>query len=262
MKSFLYSIVCAFLLALFSSAQAQPQSYQTLGPAERQGYVKAKAHQIAAAVSGRITEFSPAFLALVTTQVDRFADRVGNNLPESSGREDFRRVLERGVQLAPAFSRIFQGRQLSPLLGLYLPLMESEYRSESTSPAGSLGMFQFIEPTAVRFGLKPEERADPLKSADAAARYLAESKTRFSGDVWLALLAYNQGENAVEQLLGAVAEARGSRCSVCKLIEKKESLGPKFRGEGETYVPAFFAAAILGEFPQDFGLSARPLSSY
>lgn len=260
MKTFSRPILVVLLLALTAFARTPSQTYQNLSPPGRQAFIKEKAHRIAAAIAGHPTEFSSAFLSLVEAKVDSYADRVGNNQPISSGREDFRFVLERGASLSQSFSRIFETRKLSPLLGLYLALMESEYMNESLSQTGSAGMFQFMEPTAIRFGLRPEERADPLKSADAAARYLAESATRFAGDPWLALLAYNQGEISVETMLGIVPEARRSVCSVCSLTEKKELLGPGFRDEGVHYLPAFFAAAILGEFPGHFGLSSPPLS--
>ena len=123
-------------------------------------------------------------------------------------------------------------------------------------------MFQFMEQTALRFGLSSEERNDLTKSADAAARYLSESRGRFAGDLWLSLLAYNQGETAVEKLLGAVSDARGADCSICRLTEMKDSLGRNFQGEDAGYTPAIVAAAIIGEHPQDFGLEMRPLSMF
>jgi len=123
-------------------------------------------------------------------------------------------------------------------------------------------MFQFMEQTASRFGLASEERNDPAKAADAAARYLSELQELFAGDLWLSLLAYNQGESAVENLLGAVSEARGAACSICLLTEKKDFLGKHFQGEGVGYTPALIAAAIIGEHPQDFGVEMRPLSMF
>jgi membrane-bound lytic murein transglycosylase D len=170
--------------------------------------------------------------------------------------------LERGAKYAPAFAKIFQAHDVSPLVGIYLPLMESEYRNELVSQAGSSGMFQFMEHTALRYGLTAEERNDPAKAADAAARYLSELRERFAGDLWLSLLAYNQGEGNVDKLLGAVREARGAACSICLLTEKKDALGIHFQGEGVSYTPAIIAAAIIGEHPQDFGVEMRPLSMF
>ncbi|HKQ74793.1 MAG TPA: transglycosylase SLT domain-containing protein [Blastocatellia bacterium] len=246
----------------FSAARANTQTFQALSTAEKQAYVKEKAHRIGAAIIGRSSDLSPSYLALVSARVEAYAERIGANTQGAAGQEDFRRVLERGAKYAPVFAKIFQDRNVSPLVGIYLPLMESEYRNELVSQAGSAGMFQFMEQTALRFGLTAEERNDPVKAADAAARYLFELRERFAGDFWLSLLAYNLGERNVEKLLGAVSEARGAACSICVLTEKKDALGKHFQGEGVGYTPALVAAAIIGEHPQDFGVEMRPLSMF
>jgi len=252
-------IICSLSIA-FSEARINAQTFQGFSAAEKQAYVKEKAHRIGAAITGRSSELSPAYLALVGARVEAYAERIGANTQGTAGQEDFRLVLERGAKYAPAFAAIFRSRKVSPLVGIYLPLMESEYRNDLISPAGSSGMFQFIEQTASRFGLSAEERNDPAKAADAAARYLSVLQERFAGDIWLSLLAYNQGEIAVEKLLDAVSEARGASCSICLLTEKKDALGKHFKDEGAGYTPALVAAAIIGEHPQDFGVDMRPLS--
>jgi soluble lytic murein transglycosylase-like protein len=254
------AIVCC-LASIFSAASVNAQTFQQLSAAEKQAYVKEKAHRISAALTGRSADLSPAYLAHIAARVEAYAGRIGNNVQDGTGQEDLRFVLARGTKYAPEFAKIFQARNVSPLVGIYLPLMESEYRNELVSAAGSAGMFQFMEQTALRFGLTAEERNDPAKAADAAARYLAELQERFAGDLWLSLLSYNQGEGAVEKLLGAVGEARGAACSICRLTEKKDSLGRHFQGEGVGYTPALVAAAIIGEHPQDFGIPMQSLST-
>jgi membrane-bound lytic murein transglycosylase D len=265
-RFFAISVFTAFsgLFIFCPSMIATAQTFQQLSAAEKQVYVKEKARLIGAAITGRPSDLSPAFLSLVAQRVDAYAERIGNNIQGIQGKEDLRLVLERGMKYGPAFARTFQSRDVSPLIGIYLPFMESEYRNELVSPTGSAGMFQFIEQTALRFGLAAEERNDPAKAADAAARYLSELQARFAGDMWLSLLAYNQGENAVAQFqrrLSAVGESRDTTCSICTLIEKKDSLGKNFQGEGAGYTPALVAAAIIGEHPRDFGIEMRPLST-
>jgi soluble lytic murein transglycosylase-like protein len=255
------AIFCC-LSIVFSAAHANAQTFQQLSAVEKQAYVKEKAHRIGAALTGRSSDLSPAYLALVAARVEAYAERIGNNIQGVAGREDLRLVLGRGAKHAPAFAKTFQARNLSSLVGIYLPLMESEYRNELVSSAGSSGMFQFMEKTALRFGLTAEERNDPAKAADAAARYLSELQERFAGDLWLSLLAYNQGESAVEKMLSVVSEARGGACSICLLTEKKDLLSKNFQGEAAVYTPALVAAAIIGEHPQDFGIEMRPLSTF
>jgi soluble lytic murein transglycosylase-like protein len=257
----IFSTVSCVLIS-WAPTNVTAQTFQRLSAAEKQDYVKEKAHRIGAAITGRSSDLSPAYLALVAARVEAYAERIGSNIQDGAGREDLRLVLARGAKYAPAFAKIFQARNVSPLVGIYLPLMESEYRNELVSSAGSSGMFQFMEQTALRFGLTSEERNDPAKAADAAARYLSELQERFAGDLWLSLLAYNQGEIAVERLLDAVREARGAACSICLLTEKKAFLGKHFQGEGAAYTPALIAAAIIGEHPQDFGVEMRPLSMF
>jgi soluble lytic murein transglycosylase-like protein len=258
-KTAILAAVCC-LLIYWAPTGAKAQTFQQRSAAEKQAYVEEKAHRVSAAITGRPSDLSPAYLALVAARVEAYAERIGANTQGAAGQEDLRLVLERGAKYAPTFAKIFRARNVSPLVGIYLPLMESEYRNELVSPAGSSGMFQFMEKTAFRFGLTAEDRNDPAKAADAAARFLSELQGRFAGDMWLSLLAYNQGERAVEKLLDAVSEARGAACSICLLTEKKDTLGKNFQGEGVNYTPALVAAAIIGEHPQDFGIAMRPLS--
>ncbi|MBO0858717.1 MAG: lytic transglycosylase domain-containing protein [Chloracidobacterium sp.] len=256
----IFALICGAII-YGSPTGVMAQTFQQRSESEKQAYIKEKAIRVSAAITGRVSDLSPAYLSLVAARVEAYADRIGSGA-QGAGKEDARLVLERGAKYAPEFAKIFKAQNLSPLLGIYLPMMESEYNNELVSPAGSSGMFQFMEQTALRFGLAPEERNDPEKAADAAARYLSEMREHYAGDMWLSLLAYNQGERAVDKLLGAFSGARGAACSICLLTEKKEALGKNFQGEGASYTPALIAAAIIGEYPQDFGVEMRPLSIF
>jgi len=46
------------------------------------------------------------------------------------------------------------------------------------------------------------------------------------------------------------------------LLTASGGIGKQFRNENIKYVPKFFAAAIIGENPQDFGINMQPLSTY
>ena len=46
------------------------------------------------------------------------------------------------------------------------------------------------------------------------------------------------------------------------LIANGDKLSKQFQSENFKYVPKFFAAAIIGENPQDFGLNLQPVSTY
>ena len=95
--------------------------------------------------------------------------------------------------------------------------------------ARSLGLDTFI----------PDERADPDKSAHAAARYLRTLHGKF-GDWPLALAAYNAGEGRVARLLaarhattyaaiasGLPAETRMYVPKVCALVAVRAGVSPE-----------------------------------
>jgi membrane-bound lytic murein transglycosylase D len=239
--------------------------YQQMTPAQRAAFVTEQSREISRKMSGTDYEFTPAFEMEIQKAVDRYARRVGINAADGSGKTDARIVLERGQAIAPTIIKTFKTHNVSPIFGLYIPLIESEYINlASPNQMGAVGMFQFLPATGQRFGLSPEELLDVDKSADAAARYIKNGLKTFNADRMkeaLAVLAYNRGANAVERDLVAVVNDQNRGCSICALTEHKEKLDQSFRSESVYYVPLFFAAAIIGENPQAFGLQTRPLSS-
>jgi len=88
---------------------------------------------------------------------------------------------------------------------------ESRFREDiisgaTSSPAGALGIAQFMPATAAEFGLNP---LDPYASIAAAGRYLAQLYRRF-GNWPEALAAYNWGQGNVSRkgLAAAPLETR------------------------------------------------------
>jgi len=87
--------------------------------------------------------------------------------------------------------------------------VESSLDPYAVSPAGAVGLFQFMPVTARRFGLLNEfcdGRVSPCRSARAAAKYLGILYEQF-GSWRLALAAYNAGEGRV----GDILELHGAR---------------------------------------------------
>jgi hypothetical protein len=245
-----------------------PQSgppYQQMTLTQRAAFVTEKAREISRRISGNDYEFTPAFEMEIQKAVDMYARRVGNNAGEAPGKGDARFIFERGQTVAPTLIRTFKAHNVAPLIGLYLPLVESEYVNiESPNSMGAVGMFQFLPATGEHYGLSAGELLDVEKSADAAARYISDGLNTFSSDRMkeaLALLAYNRGGNNVERDLAAFVNEQNRACSICALTEQRDKLDKTFRSENVYYVPRFFAAAIIGENPQAFGLQTRPLSS-
>lgn len=239
--------------------------YQEMALTQRRAFVAEKAREVSRRISGTDYEFTPAFETEVQKAVDFYAQRIGNNGGDVLGRGDARVVFERGQSIAPALIRTFKTHNVSPLIGLYLPLVESEYVNiQSPNAMGALGMFQFLPQTGQHYGLSAEDLLDVEKSADAAARLISDGIAQFSSDRMkeaLALLAYNRGGKNVERDLAALVNEQNRGCSICALTEGRDKLDKTFRSENVHYVPRWFAAAIIGENPGAFGLQTRPLSS-
>ena len=128
---------------------------------ERTEFVALQARRIAAEMSGRDYEFTPAFIEDVQQAVTHYTKRIGNDDGRALGKRDLRSVFERGRAEAPAITAAFRARNVSPIFGLYLPWIESEYVNlPSQKPMGSIGMFQFLPQTGERFGLSADDLMD------------------------------------------------------------------------------------------------------
>ncbi|MBI2520617.1 MAG: LysM peptidoglycan-binding domain-containing protein [Bdellovibrio sp.] len=164
-------------------------------------------------------------------------------------RERFIRMLERGSAYKEVVQNILIENGLPKEL-FYLALIESGFVTHAKSRARAVGVWQFMQGTSKRYGLSTnghvDERRDPIRATEAAAKYLRELYEVFQS--WdLALAAYNCGEHRV---LGAVM--RGGTRDFWKLYEK--GLLPK---ETRNYVPKFRAAVLVGENPGQYGIDVK-----
>lgn len=101
--------------------------------------------------------------------------------------------------LQPTFSSLERLYNLPAGLLRSVATAESSGNQYAVSGAGAKGLFQFMPGTANDMGLKGNDVFDPLKSADAAARYLGMLLRRSGGDLSKALASYNWGMGNVER---------------------------------------------------------------
>jgi membrane-bound lytic murein transglycosylase D len=125
----------------------------------------------------------------------------------SQARSRMEVFLARGVRYEPMIRRRFEAEGLPGDLG-YLALIESGYSSDAVSRSYAVGMWQFMRGTGRGYGLRVDswvdERRDPVKATDAAARHLRDLRERF-GSLYLAAAAYNAGAGKVSRSLGKLA---------------------------------------------------------
>lgn len=174
------------------------------------------------------------------SEVDRWAVHLASERTESEA------ALKRYSVYRPLIHETLRRYGL-PLDLAFIPWVESEWKNTAASDAGAEGMWQFMAATARGYGLEVspyvDERRDPVRSTDAAARHLLDL-VRETGDWHAALAAYNAG-------IGR-AGGRGS------FWRRRASLPAETRA----YVPRVLAAARVGRAPIAWGLNppaAAPL---
>ncbi|MUM76729.1 LysM peptidoglycan-binding domain-containing protein [Pseudodesulfovibrio sp. F-1] len=159
-------------------------------------------------------------------------------------RATMERWLERSQPHLPYVRRVFTQYGLPQDLVL-LPFTESGYNVRAYSWAGAGGMWQFMKGTGRLYGLRSDwwidERRDPYKSTDAAARHLRDLYDRF-GDWYLALAAYNAGEGKISRAL------KLTDCDdFFELTANNHKLTgrAKLKPETKHYVPKFIAISKI-----------------
>lgn len=164
---------------------------------------------------------------------------------QKEGRKDFHRWLERSARYIPKITPTLQNIGLPKDLA-YLAMIESGFSSQAVSSAAAVGYWQFIKPTAKRYGLQIEwwldERRDIVKSTVAAAAYLNDLYKMF--DSWyLAAAAYNMGEGRVKKLI-----KKYQTKNYWVLSRQKD-----FPTETEQYIPKLLAALLISKSPSLYG---------
>lgn len=132
-----------------------------------------------------------------------------------------------------------------PLELCYLPVIESALNARAVSSAGAAGLWQFMVFTGRDYGLEVnslvDERMDPLKSTDAAARYLRDLY-KIYGDWHLVIAAYNCGPGNI-----AKAMRRSGKTTYWGIY-------PYLPQETRGYVPIFIAANYVMNYYKEHNI--------
>jgi membrane-bound lytic murein transglycosylase D len=170
--------------------------------------------------------------------------------------------MQRGLRYEPMIRRTFREAGL-PEDMYYLALVESGYDPHAYSRAAAVGMWQFMTATARGVGLRVDwwvdERRDPVRSTQAAARFLVSLRDQF-GSMYLAAAAYNGGPARVSRGLTRyakdVADSEGE--DLFFALSETRAL----RRETTNYVPQLIAAAAIGKEPWKYGISFDSVPPY
>lgn len=118
-------------------------------------------------------------------------------------REYTKMVMRRKDLYFPLFEKYFEKYNLPDELK-YLSVIESGLNPKAVSRARAVGLWQFMSGTGKYFNLKSDwyfdDRMDPDKATEAAAKYLSQLYSMFH-DWELALAAYNSGPGTVRKAI-------------------------------------------------------------
>lgn len=161
-------------------------------------------------------------------------------------REQFRLGLQRAGRYRHLMDDVLRSAGL-PAEIVNLPHVESSFHPQATSKAGARGLWQFMPATGRRFlRVQPDldERLDPIRSTEAAARYLKEAHATL-GSWPLAVVAYNHGVAGV-----ARAKSRTGSTDIARILLEYD--GPSFGFASQNFYCEFLAAIEVGENPQKY----------
>jgi membrane-bound lytic murein transglycosylase D len=191
-------------------------------------------------------------------RVEYFVQRFSGPLKAS-----FEVAMERQSRYAPMIRERLRAGGL-PEDMIYLSLIESWYDPHAYSIAAAVGMWQFMTATARGVGLRVDwwvdERRDPVRSTEAAVRYLNELRDTF-GSIYLASAAYNGGPGRISRGLAAHADQLSGAAGddlFFALSEQPRAL----HAETRDYVPKLIAAALVGKDPARYGIDVRAVEPW
>ncbi|WP_298237215.1 LysM peptidoglycan-binding domain-containing protein [uncultured Algibacter sp.] len=159
-------------------------------------------------------------------------------------RKSIQKLITLSAFYFPMFERELDNHNI-PLEIKYLAIVESALKPRAKSRVGATGLWQFMFATGKMYGLDVssyvDERSDPIKSTEAASKYLAKLYEIF-GDWDLALAAYNSGPGNVSK---AIRRSGG--------YKNYWNIRHNLPRETAGYLPAFLANMYIFEYAEAHG---------
>jgi membrane-bound lytic murein transglycosylase D len=191
--------------------------------------------------------------ARVEFYIDRF---------QGPARERFAQQVSRGTRYEPMIRERMRAAGLPEDL-IYIALIESGFDHHAYSRAAAVGMWQFMTTTARGVGLRVDwwvdERRDPVRSTDAAIKFLGQLRNQF-GSLYLAAAAYNGGPGRVSRGLSRFADELGDAEGDDRFFALAEQ--QYLHSETKDYVPKLIAAALVAKDPARYGLTVERLPPF
>jgi membrane-bound lytic murein transglycosylase D len=169
-------------------------------------------------------------------------------------RDHLAKIIGRSELYFPLFEAYLDKYGL-PLELKYLAIVESALDPKAKSTSAAMGLWQFLYHTSQMFDLQvtsfEDERCDPVKSTEAACKYLQYLYRNFN-DWHLALAAYNVGVGEVKKAI----EKSGGKTRFWDLL-------PYLPEQARGYVPAFIAANYVMANYADYNIEkVKPKYSF
>ncbi|MDR0824087.1 MAG: LysM peptidoglycan-binding domain-containing protein [Prevotella sp.] len=183
------------------------------------------------------TKMELVFNPIVKQQIEYYAGRRKNQVSY---------MLGEGKYYFPIFEEILDREDL-PMELKYLPIIESALNPVARSRKGASGLWQFMAATGKMYDLEinslVDERFDPYKSTNAAAKFLKFLYSKY-GDWNLVIAAYNCGSGNVDK---AIRKSGGST--------DYWTIYPYLPKETRGYVPIFIAATYIMNYYKEHGIN-------
>jgi len=168
---------------------------------------------------------------------------------QGRGRGFIQTILKRLGMYRPIFNEALNREGLPEEL-VYLAAGESAFNPLAVSRTGAKGIWQFMPGTGALYGLRRDrwvdEREDPMKSTQAAARHLKDLYQTF-GDWYLVMAAYDSGPMTVQRAIEKTGYADFWSLRRLHALPR----------ETENYVPIFLATALIAKDPKAYGFDVE-----